>query len=440
MFLHRVWGRERVGYRSWAIGHALTALEQRAVARARDRELRSSARRVPGSSRETRRRGAGRLSTDGSLSPYRGLTPFEDLDLDVRFFFGRERERSPDRGQPDWSRLTVLYGETGVGNSLVLRAGVAHHLRGVAQRPTWSRTASPAWRCRLRRVARRPGPGAPYRRRPGRDAGAGRIARPPRRSVRSPRYSGSGNVLDGDIYVVLDQTEEYFLYHPGHDPPDLRRRVPSRRQHPRSSGELPARDPRGRARQARRVQGPDPNVLGNYLRLEHLDDALPGPRSSSRFAPTTSWSRPTRASRSSLSLSTRCSSRSSRGRSRSGSPAAERRRGRRRCPDRDGVPPARHVPAWDEEAAPARASLETLSRLGGAEQIVRDHVDEALTGLTAEEKDIAARMFDHLVTPSGAKIAHEVGDLAEYAGTTEGDLLPVLVEARKRAHPPLGLR
>ena len=28
VFLHRVWGRERVGYRSWAIGHALTALEQ----------------------------------------------------------------------------------------------------------------------------------------------------------------------------------------------------------------------------------------------------------------------------------------------------------------------------------------------------------------------------------------------------------------------------
>ena len=35
-------------------------------------------------------------------------------------------------------------------------------------------------------------------------------------------------------------------------------------------------------------------------------------------------------------------------------------------------------------------------------------------------------MFDHLVTPSGTKIAHEVGDLAEYAGATEADLLPVL--------------
>src|SRR5262249_34662894 len=69
--------------------------------------------------------------------------------------------------------------------------------------------------------------------------------------------------------------------------------------------------------------------------------------------------------------------------------------------------------------------LETLRRLGGAEQIVRDHVDEALTGLTAGEKDLVARMLDHLVTPSGAKIAHDVGDLAKYADAPEAEVLPV---------------
>ena len=37
------------------------------------------------------------------------------------------------------------------------------------------------------------------------------------------------------------------------------------------------------------------------------------------------------------------------------------------------------------------------------------------------------RMFDHLVTPSGTKIAHEAGDLAMYARTGEADVLPVLV-------------
>ena len=37
-------------------------------------------------------------------------------------------------------------------------------------------------------------------------------------------------------------------------------------------------------------------------------------------------------------------------------------------------------------------------------------------------------MLDHLVTPSGTKIAHGVGDLAKYAGTAEKELLPVLTK------------
>ncbi len=69
---------------------------------------------------------------------------------------------------------------------------------------------------------------------------------------------------------------------------------------------------------------------------------------------------------------------------------------------------------WDEErAAGSRVlRLATLGRLGGAERIVRVHVDRALTALTEEEQDLAATMFDHLVTPSGAKIAHGTADLA----------------------------
>src|SRR4029078_2707314 len=65
--------------------------------------------------------------------PYRGLTPFEDSDLDVLFFFGRERERELVEANLMASRLTVLYGATGVGRSSILRAGVAHHLRGLSR-------------------------------------------------------------------------------------------------------------------------------------------------------------------------------------------------------------------------------------------------------------------------------------------------------------------
>ena len=73
------------------------------------------------------------MSSDDLLSPYKGLTPFDDSDLDAHFFFGRERECELIEANLMASRLTVLYGETGVGKSSVLRAGVAHHLRGQAR-------------------------------------------------------------------------------------------------------------------------------------------------------------------------------------------------------------------------------------------------------------------------------------------------------------------
>src|SRR4029453_1670429 len=59
---------------------------------------------------------------------------------------------------------------------------------------------------------------------------------------------------------------------------------------------------------------------------------------------------------------------------------------------------------------------ETLEELGGAAQIVERHLELALSALADEERDVAARLFHHLVTPSGTKIAHGVDDLGRYAG------------------------
>ena len=71
-------------------------------------------------------------------------------------------------------------------------------------------------------------------------------------------------------------------------------------------------------------------------------------------------------------------------------------------------------------------SSQTLDELGGAEAIVGDHLERALAGLQPEQKDVAASIFDHLVTPSGTKIAHRAADLAEYADVDEADLGSVL--------------
>ena len=60
-------------------------------------------------------------------SPYKGLIPYSEED--APFFFGRDAEREIITANLMASRLTLLYGASGVGKSSVLRAGVTHHLR-----------------------------------------------------------------------------------------------------------------------------------------------------------------------------------------------------------------------------------------------------------------------------------------------------------------------
>ena len=45
--------------------------------------------------------------------------------------------------------------------------------------------------------------------------------------------------------------------------------------------------------------------------------------------------------------------------------------------------------------------------------------------LTDAHKDVAARIFNHLVTPSGTKIAHELSDLVDFGGVSVDELRPV---------------
>ena len=59
--------------------------------------------------------------------------------------------------------------------------------------------------------------------------------------------------------------------------------------------------------------------------------------------------------------------------------------------------------------------VETLAELGGSGRIVQQHLERALAGLDEPERELVARLFHQLVTPSGTKIAHAVGDLSRYA-------------------------
>ena len=68
----------------------------------------------------------------------------------------------------------------------------------------------------------------------------------------------------------------------------------------------------------------------------------------------------------------------------------------------------------------------TLAELGGAQRIVEEHLEHALAGMDDEERDLVARLFNHLVTPSGTKIAYAVDDLSRYTGVEPQRLEPVL--------------
>src|SRR5207248_1557687 len=59
-------------------------------------------------------------------SPYRGLIPYSEAD--ARLFFGRDFERQIIAANLVSSRLTIVYGESGVGKTSLLRAGVVHDL------------------------------------------------------------------------------------------------------------------------------------------------------------------------------------------------------------------------------------------------------------------------------------------------------------------------
>ena len=83
---------------------------------------------------------------------------------------------------------------------------------------------------------------------------------------------------------------------------------------------------------------------------------------------------------------------------------------------------------WEEERAAGSPVLRaaTLARLGGADRIVGTYLDDQMDRLAAGEQAVASAVFHQLVTPSGTKIAHSLGDLADYTGVPVAELRDVL--------------
>jgi WD40 repeat protein len=363
--------------------------------------------------------------------PFKGLTPFEDSDRDAVLFFGREREREVIAANLLASRLTVLYGASGVGKSSVLRAGVAHHLRAMAKRNLETRghpefvvvvfggwTEDPmaalldAVQSELVDVF-------------GPDLAPSERAATPTDTL----HDWTGR-LDCDLLLVLDQTEEYFLYHEHEEGQGtLVGELPELVTRPglRVSVLLAIRD--DALARLDRFKGHIPNLFANYLRLDHLDkragraailgpieqyNALAQPASRAGIEPELVEALLDETTTGRLSLGHR-------GR------GVVRQSGARTRVEAPYLQLVLHR-LWEEELAVGSSlmRLETLERLGGANEVVRTHLERALSEFPTEDKDVAADVFSHLVTPSGTKIAHGLHDLARYAHVDEDRLEPIV--------------
>jgi len=152
--------------------------------------------------------------------PYRGLAPFGDSENDARFFFGRERETAVTTANLVGARLTVLYGPSGVGKSSLLRAGVARSVRELGRSRAVGRGADLACVVFASWSAADPARSLA-------DAIAAEVAPlvspttpdPPPGATLADVAEHWTAALDGEICLILDQFEEYFVYH-GDEPSD----------------------------------------------------------------------------------------------------------------------------------------------------------------------------------------------------------------------------
>ena len=193
-------------------------------------------------------------------SPYKGLVPFEDSGPDALLFFGRERESAVIAENLLAAKLTVLYGPSGVGKTSVLRAGVAHRLREQARvnvdergHPEFTVVVFDSWSeepTDSLRAAARDALSAQF--------GSALLDEMDGESL-GDTFRRWTDALACDLLLILDQAEEYFLYHQAEGGFALELPGPGHAAGP--AGPCPAVAARRCALQARPLQGPHPESV-----------------------------------------------------------------------------------------------------------------------------------------------------------------------------------
>jgi WD40 repeat protein len=348
------------------------------------------------------------------LCPYVGLQPFEEPDRE--FFFGRERDQRIIISNLLSSPLTILYGSSGVGKSSVLMAGVIPQLRRERPRTPvviFRNWADNNFQSALSRACI--------------EAVWGLNVDQPKPAETLPFdevLRACGEAAHETVLVILDQFEEYFLYHSKSTDPrsfeaQFARAV---NREDVDIGFLIALRDDGLSK-LDRFQERIPNLLSNRLRLRHLD--APGAAAAIR-RPLDVWNDKHAADGPPMHIEDDLVNELIQ-QVQIGQVSTERHGGSGTSQLAGGYIEAPFlqlvmVRLWEEETHAGSNALRraTLDRLKGAKEIVRTHLDDAMSRLEATSQAVCASFFDRLVTPTGSKVACSETDLVRWAG----DLAP----------------
>jgi WD40 repeat protein len=385
-------------------------------------------------------------------SPYQGLTAYTARDRG--FFFGREHETRIIVANLLATRLTLIYGASGVGKSSLMCAGVVPRLRELAEEgiraghgPECVVAVFPAEANEddLRRASWQDDPIEGIA-----DAiecavaALGLEVEPPTRTHNLATLLAAWTQrIESDVLLVLDQFEEYFLYHGDEDGEGtLAAELPRALSQASLAANVAISIREDAYTRLDRFKGRLSILYDNYLRVEHLS------REGARAAivsPLEKYNELERHDAVSVTVEDELveavleqvqSGAVALGQAGRGSVTGDTRDGAIETPFLQLV--MERLWSAEREAGSNVLRLETLERLGGARRIVRTHLDQAMATLDADDEDICARVFGRLVTPSRTKIAYLAADLAKLENVAPERLSPVLEDlAAKRILRPI---
>jgi hypothetical protein len=331
-------------------------------------------------------------------SPYQGLMPF-DVE-DAPYFFGRDRDTRLISADLFAAPLTILYGASGVGKSSVLRAGVIPRLR---QRSDvlpvlfneWQSDPLGVLTSRIEKELRAVDAPVPQRE----PSFAKWLQACARESKRT-------------LMLILDQFEEYSLYHPTDDA--FAQQFPAAaRLDDLSAGFIVSLREDAMSR-LDRFEGRIPSLFRDLRRIDHLD------RSAAREAIEKPLAKYNEQFGKNIAIEPALINaviedvQVGKQTSGTGGLAVSADEASR---IETAVLQLVMSRIWKDEQRNRSDKLRlTTYQSVGANRIVQQHLEEVMSQLASTDLDIAATVFQRLVTRSGAKFAHTAVDLADEAG------------------------